>query len=86
MLNSCFPLVGLWGSSVDIFSYWRTLAAPPVVKTSLPSDKQTSYFRKWLNSSLPFFFRVGDLPELLGALFLHLSLGCLRAPRLEAPE
>jgi len=38
-----------------------------VVKTSLPSDKQTSYLPIYLpaSSSLPFFFRLGDLPELL---------------------
>lgn len=61
-----FPLGGQRGKSVDISLTGGSLAAPVVVKTSLPSDKQTSYFPINLpaSSSLPFFFRVGDLPEL----------------------
>jgi hypothetical protein len=62
-----FPLGGQRGKSIDISLTGGSLAAPVVVKTSLPSDKQTSYLPINLpaSSSLPFFFRVGDLPELL---------------------
>ena len=62
-----FPLGWQRGKSLDISLTGGSLAAPVVVKTSLPSDKQTSYFPINLpaSSSLPFFFRVGDLPELL---------------------
>jgi hypothetical protein len=61
-----FPLGGQRGKSVDISLSGGSLAAPVVVKTSLPSDKQTSYLPINLpsSSSLPFFFRVGDWPEL----------------------
>ena len=62
-----FPLGGQRGKSVDVSLTGGSLTAPVVVKTSLPSDKQASYFPINLptSSSLPFFFRVGELPELL---------------------
>ena len=56
-----FPLGGQRGKSVDISLTGGSLAAPVVVKTSLPSDKQTSYFPINLpaSSSLPLLFPRG---------------------------
>lgn len=62
-----FPLGGQRGKTVDVSLTGGSLAAPVAVKTILPSDKQASYFPVNLpgSSSLPFLFRVGDLPEML---------------------
>jgi hypothetical protein len=62
-----FPLGGQRGKTVDVALTGGSLAAPVPVKTILPSDKQASYVPVNLpgSSSLPFLFRVGDLPEVL---------------------
>lgn len=62
-----FPLGGQRGKTVDVSLTGGSLAAPVPVKTVLPSDKQASYFPVNLpgSSSLPFLFRMSDLPEVL---------------------
>jgi len=62
-----FPLGGQRGKTVDVSLTGGSLAAPVVVKAALPSGMQGSYLAINVpgTSSLPFLFRVGDLPELL---------------------
>ena len=76
--ESMFPLGGQRGKTVDVSLTGGSLAAPVVVKTVLPSNKQANYLPINVpgSSSLPFLFRVGDLPD-----WLSLSRLCLeRAP------
>lgn len=65
--ESMFPLGGQRGKVADVSLTGGSLAVPVVVKTALPSDEQTSFLPVNVpgSSSLPFLFRVGDLPELL---------------------
>ena len=64
--ESMFPLGGQRGKTVDVSLTGGSLTAPVVVKTALPSNKQANYLPINVpgSSSLPFLFRVGDLPEL----------------------
>src|SRR5262245_10630281 len=60
-----FPLGGQRGKTVDISMTGGSLATPVVVRPSLPLDKQTSLMSVSVpnSASLPFLFRLGDLPE-----------------------
>ncbi|MCI0627460.1 MAG: hypothetical protein L0387_38410 [Acidobacteria bacterium] len=62
-----FPLGGQRGKAVDVSLAGGSLAAPVVVKLGPAPEKQASHLPVTLpgSASLPFLFRLGDLPELL---------------------
>jgi hypothetical protein len=62
-----FPLGGQRGKVVDVSLTGGSLAAPVVVKTAAQSNTSEGYLPLNVpgSSSLPFFFRLGDLPEVL---------------------
>jgi hypothetical protein len=62
-----FPLGGQRGKAVEVSLTGGSLAAPVVVKPSLPAEKQAGIVPVSLpgSASLPFLFRLGDLPELI---------------------